>query len=405
MDIHVFSRAVHEAIPNLEADILNDKDLLVYPKNIGELSSFIKLCNDKKVGVVTVGGETHVGIHPEKAGVYLLTHDLSKIIELAKDDLTVTVEAGITIKELAEALKKHNFLLPVSHHEKPDSTIGGLLSRDAGGIEQYAYGTIHDYLLGLEFVTPTGELIKTGGKTVKNVTGYDFTRMFAKSWGSLGVITKATFKLIPMPVEKVLFITYATSITELAQQMQDILSKRYALVTFMGMSGGFLGLAEGIEYGGVFVLAGSRQAVVHQLDSLESTMGIKHVLAGSNNVDKYLEGLLSDEHTELGDRNVEGDLIFGTDRKTLLNSLPKELDEIGRRYPMNILLDGGRNLVKLKDVHDHKLVKELRNLKKQVTVSFSDERAHVDILYTRIKRALDPNMIMNPNNPKFVEVR
>ena len=388
-------KRIKEKLPTLQVEMI-EENLIVYPQNSKEVSSFVKFCNEEKISIVPVGSGTQI-TKEDLGAVYLSTRKMNKIIELAKADLTVSVEAGITIKELAGALKEYNFLLPVSHHEKPSSTIGSLLARDAGGIEQYAYGTINDYLIGLEFITPTGELIKTGGKTVKNVTGYDFTRLFAKSWGTLGIISKATFKLIPMPVEKALFITHGDSIDELVQQMKEILSKRYALVAFMGVSAKLLGL-EGAKYGGVFVLAGSGQAVTHQLDSLKNMLDIKHVITGIDYVDDCLEGLLSSS-------TLWGDINIGTDRRTLLNYLPRELDAILNKTSMEILIDGGRGLVQLTNMVDVQEVRKmLKNRLKDFKCSFSDDRAPVDILYTRVKRSLDPNKIMYPNNPRFVEV-
>jgi len=388
---------IKEKLPTLQVDMIGE-ELVVYPQNPGEVSSFIEFCNDEKISIIPVGSGTQIA-KADQAGVYLSTRKMNKIVELAEADLTVSVEAGITIKELAEVLKEYNFLLPVSYHEKPNSTIGSLLARDAGGIEQYARGTINDYLLGLEFITPTGELIKTGGKTVKNVTGYDFTRLFAKSWGTLGVITKATFKLIPMPVEKALFITHGTSIDELTWQMKEVLAKRYSLMTFIGISNKLLGLDEGSRCGGVFVLAGSKQAVTHQLEVLKSLLDIKQIIIGTNSVDAYLEGLL-------GSRNSQGDIILGTDRRTLLNDLPRELDAILKdNISMEILIDGGQGLVQLVAMTNAQEIKKiLKDRLKELKCSFSDDRAPVDILYNRLKRNLDPNGIMYPNNPRFVEV-
>jgi len=396
LSVNPIEGKIKEKLPTLQVDMIED-NLIVYPQNSEEVSSFIRLCNDEKINIIPVGSGTQIA-KADHTGVYLSTRKMNKIVELAKADLTVSVEAGMTIKELAEALKEYNFLLPVSHQEKPNSTIGSLLARDAGGIEQYAYSTINDYVIGLDFITPTGELIKAGGKTVKNVTGYDFTRLFAKSWGTLGVITKATFKLVPMPVEKALFITHGDSIDELTQQMKEILSKRYALATFMGMSSKLLGIDEGSKYGGVFVLAGSRQAVAHQLDALRNILDIKQVITGIYNVDDYLEGILNS-------KTLWGNIEIGTDRRTLLNDLPRILDAIMDNASMEILIDGGRGLIQLTDMVDVQEVKNMfKDRLKDFKCSFSDDRAPVDILYNKLKKDLDPNGIMYPNNPRFMEV-
>jgi FAD/FMN-containing dehydrogenase len=247
-----------QKVQDISAEII-DENLHIYPKNKDEVCKLLKWCNENKIPIVPKGSGSHID-EQVQGSVFISMKKMNKIIELSRADLTVSVEGGITIRELSLALKEYNFLLPVSFYEKPSSTIGGLLVRNAGGIEQYAYGTINDYLLGLEFVTPTGTLIKTGGKTVKNVSGYDFTRLFAKSWGTLGIITGATFKLIPMPQTKALFIISGDKIQEIISQMKEILLKRLSLVTFMVFDSSLVGAETERKLTGIFVLAGMMAA-------------------------------------------------------------------------------------------------------------------------------------------------
>ncbi|KUO52752.1 MAG: hypothetical protein APF76_14215 [Desulfitibacter sp. BRH_c19] len=396
MNLDSIKIIINEKLPALKVDDIQG-NIVVYPQDSEEISSFIKLCNHKAIQIIPIGSGSQI-IGAKQPQVYLSTRKMNRVIELAKNDLTVSVEGGISIKELADILRQENFLLPISYHEKPSSTIGGLLARDAGGIEQYAYGTINDYLLGLEFVTPTGELIKTGGKTVKNVTGYDFTRLFAKSWGTLGVIVRATFKLIPMPEEKALFITEAASVDDLTQAMKEVLSKRFALVSFMGMSAKMLGLTEDSKYASFFVLAGSKIAVEHQLQVLKSIVDIKGLITGRDNVDAYLEKLFSS-------KGSVSKIRFGTDRRSLLDLLPRNLDELLNNNSMEIILDGGNGMVELSTSSDFNEAKKMITEKLQdFKMCFTDNRAPLDILYNRMKKELDPNLIMYPHNPRFMEV-
>lgn len=387
---------INEKIPALKMDDI-EGNLVVYPQSSEEVSSFIKLCNDKTIQIIPIGSGSQLSSSDETK-IYLSTRKMNRVIDLARNDLTVSVESGISIGELADILRHQNFLLPISYQEKPNSTIGGLIARNSGGTEQYAYGTINDYLLGMEFVTPTGELIKTGGKTVKNVTGYDFTRLFAKSWGTLGVVVKATFKLIPMAEEKALFFTHAASIDELTGQMKEVLAKRYSLVSFMGMSSESLKISEPTKYAGVFVLAGSKKAVENHMLHLKSIVDFKEVVMGRNNVDVCLEKILSSKASQ-------GKIALGTDRRTLLNTLPRELDNLFKSITVEFFLDGGSGLVEIYTPTDRdEMIENIKQKLQGYSVSFSDDRAPLDILYNRLKKELDPNNIMYPHNPRFMEV-
>jgi hypothetical protein len=132
---------------------------------------------------------------------------------------------------------------------------------------------------------------------------------------------------------------------------------------------------------------------------LRNILDIKQVITGIDNVDDYLEGLLSS-------KTLKGSIDIGSDRRTLLNDLPRTLDAMLDSTSIGVLVDGGRGLVQLTgdmmDVQEAK--KLLKDRLKEFKCSFSDDRAPVDILYNRLKKDLDPNGIMYPNNPRFMEV-
>jgi glycolate oxidase FAD binding subunit len=137
-----------------------------------------------------------------RSGERITSFDLrrmARVLEYTPEDMTVSVEAGITLAELQRRLAERGQWLPVDP-PKPDAlTIGALLAANKCGPRRFGYGTVRDYLLGIKVVLADGRVIKAGGKVVKNVAGYDLCKLFVGSMGTLGVILEATFKVLPRP--------------------------------------------------------------------------------------------------------------------------------------------------------------------------------------------------------------
>jgi FAD/FMN-containing dehydrogenase len=124
---------------------------------------------------------------------------LNRILQHTPEDMTVTVEAGITLAALQTELERHRQWLPIDPPRPDLLTIGGLIDTDPSGPRRFSHGTIRDYLLGITVVLADGTVIHSGGKVVKNVAGYDLGKLFVGARGSLGVVVEATFKLRPLP--------------------------------------------------------------------------------------------------------------------------------------------------------------------------------------------------------------
>ena len=138
----------------------------------------------------------------QQTGTRIASCDLSafsRLLEYTPEDLTVTVEAGLTLGALQRALRERGQWLPVDPPHADSLAIGALLANNASGPRRFGYGTIRDHLLGVQVALADGRLIRSGGKVVKNVAGFDLLKLFVGSQGSLGVITEATFKLLPLP--------------------------------------------------------------------------------------------------------------------------------------------------------------------------------------------------------------
>jgi glycolate oxidase len=137
---------------------------------------------------------------------------MKQISDLDTGNSTVRVEAGITNNELQKELAHYKLCFPLDPLFSDTSTIGGELATNDSGPRRFMYGTARDLVLGLTVVTPTGEIIHPGGKTMKNVAGLDLCKLFIGSWGTLGVITEAILRLFPLPeVGQSLWLTFPTA--------------------------------------------------------------------------------------------------------------------------------------------------------------------------------------------------
>jgi glycolate oxidase FAD binding subunit len=169
------------------------------PATVAELCAIVRRCADTKTAIYPVGGGTMLdfGIPPARPGIALSTTALNQVIDYPARDLTITVQAGITMKELQATLAKENQWLPIDIPET--ATIGGAIACDVSGPRRYGYGTLRDYVIGITVVNDRGEETHAGGRVVKNVAGYDFMKLHTGALGTLGVITQVTLKVKPKP--------------------------------------------------------------------------------------------------------------------------------------------------------------------------------------------------------------
>ncbi|CEP67795.1 FAD-linked oxidase, C-terminal [Moorella glycerini] len=176
-------------------------DAVVYPENSQQVAEVLQLAGKEGIPVVPWGAGTMAwrGLLPLAGGLVINLTRMNKIIEYDYENMTAYVEAGIPLGELQKTLRTHNLYWPVEPVEPDTCTVGGCIAAGASGPSKLGYGDVKFHILGLEVVLPTGEIIHTGGKTVKNVQDYDNTRFLAGSWGALGIITKAMLKLRPVP--------------------------------------------------------------------------------------------------------------------------------------------------------------------------------------------------------------
>ncbi|MDQ3219792.1 MAG: FAD-binding protein, partial [Acidobacteriota bacterium] len=186
------------------ADAVKEKfppEAVVFPESTEQMVAILKLANEYLFPVTARGGGVGYtgGAVPVEGGIVIGTDRMKKIIEINVDDLYAICQPGLTTYELQQAVEKHGLIFPPDPASYKDSFIGGNIAENAGGMRTPKYGVTKHYVLGLEVVTATGEVIRTGGKTVKNVVGFDLTGLMCGSEGMLGIITEATLKLLPTP--------------------------------------------------------------------------------------------------------------------------------------------------------------------------------------------------------------
>jgi len=175
--------------------------LVLEPTDEQQLAAALRLANDANLAVIPRGGGTKLGWGnpPQRADLIVSTARLDKIIEHAWSDLTVTVEAGCAIQKLQSALAQHGQRLAFDPLWPEAATIGGALSANDSGSLRLRFGALRDLILGVTIALPDGTLASSGGKVVKNVAGYDLPKLVIGALGTLGVITRATFRLHPLP--------------------------------------------------------------------------------------------------------------------------------------------------------------------------------------------------------------
>ncbi|PID72473.1 MAG: glycolate oxidase subunit GlcD [Desulfobulbus propionicus] len=200
-------------------------DAVVYAETTEQVSNIVQLANTHNIPVIPRGAGSGFtgGTLPVQGGIVLVLTKMNRIISIDQDNLTAEVEPGVVTAYLQKEVEKLGLFYPPDPASKEFCTMGGNVAECAGGPRCVKYGVTKDYILGLEVVTPTGDIIHTGGATMKNVVGYDLTRLFVGSEGTLGIVTKMIIRLLPKPAAKKTMLIQFTSIEGAAQAVSAII--------------------------------------------------------------------------------------------------------------------------------------------------------------------------------------
>lgn len=206
-------------------DLMFYPDLVLFPESSDEVSKILKYCNEQLIPVTTRGAGTSLsgGALPVCGGVVLSTRKMNRILKIDTNNFQATVEPGVINYELQKALEPYGLFYPPDPASWQVSTIGGNVAHASGGPKAVKYGTTRDYILNLEVVLATGDVIWTGANTLKYSTGYNLTHLLIGSEGTLGVITKIVVKVIPKLSYNVLLLYSFQSEIEACKAVNDIL--------------------------------------------------------------------------------------------------------------------------------------------------------------------------------------
>lgn len=175
--------------------------VVVRPTSTAQVQAVVRICAEYELPITPIGGRTGLsgGALSIHGGVGLALDRMNAIVDIDERNLQVTVEPGVITQVLHEAVAAKGLYYPPDPSSKGSCTIGGNIAENAGGPRAVKYGVTRDFVLNLEVVLPNGEVIWTGANTLKNSTGYDLTRLLVGSEGTLGVITRAVLRLVPLP--------------------------------------------------------------------------------------------------------------------------------------------------------------------------------------------------------------
>lgn len=203
-------------------------DAVVHPANPEEVSAVLKLANRRGIPVFPRGAGSGFtgGAIPKAGGIVLVVTRMNRILRIDTENLIAEVEPGVVTEQFQIAVEKLGLFYPPDPASLKFSTLGGNVAENAGGPRCVKYGVTRDFVMGLEVVLPTGEIIRTGTETYKAVVGYDMTRLLCGSEGTLGVITKIIFKLLPLPEAKKTMLTIFDSIDGAAKAVSTIIGAK-----------------------------------------------------------------------------------------------------------------------------------------------------------------------------------
>jgi len=416
-------------------------EIVVKPATSKEILEIMRFANTENIPLTPRGKGTGLsgGAIPVYGGIVLSCERMEKILDVDQENLVVITEPGTTTGELQKAVESQGLFYPPDPASLESCSIGGNVAEGAGGSRAVRYGTTKDYVSGLEMVLPTGEMISTGGKVVKDVTGYNLTQLVTGSEGTMAVITEIILRLIPLPkLRKDLLIPYR-SIDQAAQTVSEIIRNRIVPTAIEFMERNSFELAEGFTKRKLAF----RDATAHLLITLdgnhqealeEDQSRVGEICEKNGALDILIAASPASRERMWESRKClfEAANHFGSMYKSLDVVVPRSLipiliqktNEISERYLMKVMSfghagDGNVHVLIFKgDLRDEEwegridhaqrdLYKETIDLGGKITaehgigllrkpfLSMNLDPYQIDLL-KRLKKAFDPKNILNP---------
>jgi len=208
-------------------------DAVVIPKRVEQISRLMVFANEHRIPVIPRGAGSGYtgGALACSGGIVLVMDRFDRILEIDTGNMLAVVEPGVVTARLHDAVEKKGLFYPPDPASMNFSTIGGNIAENAGGMRAVKYGVTRDYVMGLEAVMPSGQVVKTGSKCIKDVVGYDLTNLFVGSEGTLGIITRAILKLVPLPEARRTMAAAFPTLDQAAQTVPEIFRSRVVPAT------------------------------------------------------------------------------------------------------------------------------------------------------------------------------
>lgn len=412
-------------------------DLVVFPSSAAEVSRILILANKYLFPVVPRGQGSGLtgGSVPINGGVVLAFTRMNRILEIDTKNLVAVVEPGVINFVFQEEVAKYGLFYPPDPASYKYASLGGNVAECAGGPNSVKYGVTRDYVLGLEVVKPTGEIIKAGVKTMKGVVGYDLTRLFVGSEGTLGVITKIILKLIPAPEAKATILALFNKVEDTAEAVSGIVAAKIVPSTIEFMDHASIrcseqanpmGIPENIEGLLLIEVDGNRDAIEALAEKLRTVL-VAHRAAEVKLTHDPQESerlwqarrVVSQALYNLNPVKIAEDVVVP---RSNIPNLIRALEAMGKRYGIPILSfghagDGNFHVnLMIKDTPEehakaHEAVREIfaETIRLGGTLSgehgigtskaaYLDMELSPEVINTmkQIKKLFDPNNILNP---------
>jgi glycolate oxidase len=405
------------------------------PSRAEEVAAILLLANREGFPVVPRGAGTGMsgGSVPVQGGVVLSLERMDRILEVNEEDLLAVVEPGVVTGELQRVVEARGLFYPPDPASHQVCTIGGNVAECAGGLRAVKYGVTKDYVLALEVVLPTGEIIRTGARTAKSVAGYDLTKLMVGSEGTLGVATKITLKLLPLPESVLTLSAFFPDIDSAARAASGIIKERVLpraleLVDRASLGAAEQYLKEDLSGGAAAMLLievdGTRESAAREMDhvtSVVSRCNVTRMQQARDAVER--EGLwrlrrsISPALYTIKPRKLNEDIVVP---RSKIPDILREIESIAARHGLliaNFGHAGDGNIHTNIMIDDADLpkaelaVKEIFAATLKLEGSISGEHgiglskaAYLPmevspaalLAMKKIKQALDPNNILNP---------
>src|SRR5437016_8692263 len=208
--------------------VFHPADVILFPDAADQVSGIVKLANRERIPIVSRGGGVGFagGAIPVRGGIVIAMRRMNRVLEVNPIDLLAIVESGVITEDLHKAAEAQGLFYPPDPASLKQSTIGGNVAHNAGGPRAFKYGVTRQYLLGTEVVLPTGEIVNTGGRVVKNAVGYDLTDLMCGSEGTLGILTKLIMRLLPKPETALTVMASCATVRQCAAAANHLIEEK-----------------------------------------------------------------------------------------------------------------------------------------------------------------------------------